>query len=95
MTVYGPSGPRLGDPTARYSGGIGHMFLRREEWLELVLNGTLKPKPPAWWVRSQNDQGRTGSAPYAIWARSYKPERKYVIWDQAPDEDWREHGYLR
>lgn len=71
-----------------------HASRTRERWLQDVLTEVFKPKPPAWWVRAQNEQGRTGSAPYAIWARSYKSERKYVIWDQAPDEDFREHGYL-
>ena len=76
--------------------GNSFMFTRydREAWLALVLTGTFVPKPPAWWIRSQAEIGRTGSTPYAIWNRNYKPERKYIIWDQAPDEDFREHGYL-
>lgn len=74
-------------------GHFGYMYTR-QEWLNTVLAGTSKPKPPAWWIRSQEEIGRTGSTAYAIWHRNYKPERKYVIWDQAPEEDWRELGYL-
>lgn len=69
-------------------------YINREEWLDLLLSTGGPVKPPAWWIRSQIELGRTESAAYAIWHRNYKPERKYVIWDQAPDEDWREHGYL-
>jgi hypothetical protein len=42
----------------------------------------------------ENQEGRNASAAYSIWHKYYKPERKYVIWDQAPDEDWIRAGYL-
>lgn len=60
----------------------------RETWLRYVLEGSIKPKPPTWWIRSQEALGRSPKSAYAIWHRSYHPARRYVIWDQAPEEDW-------
>lgn len=70
-------------------------FPTKELWLAAMMEGSIKPKPPASWVRQQLEQGRSESAAYAIWHRNYTPGRKYVIWDQAPLEDWKEHGYYR
>jgi hypothetical protein len=70
----------------------------RAAWLNCLLHGPhtgFNPKPPESWVHMQeNQEGRNASAAYSIWHKYYKPERKYVIWDQAPDEDWIRAGYL-
>ncbi len=67
----------------------------REEWLKLIIDGRFpKVQPPRWWLEAKEKEGRSIEASAAIWHRHYKPERKYVIWDQAPDEDFRERGYL-
>jgi hypothetical protein len=66
----------------------------KETWLAELLKGSFKAKPPAYWVRQQNAEGRVGPAPYAIWHKNYDVARQYVIWDQAPEEDWLERGYL-
>lgn len=78
----------------RYRIRPGDWTSDRETWLKGILSGMVNPKPPAWWIAAQAKEGRVGAMAYSIWHRNYKPERKYVIWDQAPDEDWREHGYL-
>ena len=83
------SGPYR-DPLRPY----GPKTYDRQEWLAYMLDGAFKVKPPRYWVKQQNAEGRLGSAPYAIWHKNYDKARKYVIWDQAPEEDWREHGYL-
>ena len=70
-------------------------YLTREQWLSALLHDpNWKAKPPRYWVRQQNAEGRVGPAPYAIWHKNYDRARQYVIWDQAPEEDWRENGYL-
>jgi hypothetical protein len=38
--------------------------------------------------------GRNHRTAASIWYRNYKPERRMIIWDQAPDEDFVARGYL-
>lgn len=60
----------------------------------MLLMGVVKAQPPDWWYRSQLADGRTIAAASAIWYKNYPPERKMMIWDQAPDQDWIRRGYL-
>ena len=67
----------------------------REQWLDQILNDPRwKVQPPDWWYRAQEKEGRSIKTAASIWYKNYKPERKYLIWDQAPDEDFQARGYL-
>lgn len=67
----------------------------KEEWLESLMKGLFNPKPPPWWVEEQErENDRSAKSCGVIWNTAYKPERKFLIWSQAPDEDFREMGYL-
>jgi len=69
--------------------------LTREQWLQRVLTDKwFKVQPPDWWYRAQEKEGRSIRTSASIWYKNYKPERKYLIWDQAPDEDFQARGYL-
>lgn len=77
--------------------GYGFKTYDKDEWLQYVADGSIKPQPPRWWLEFKEtpaEGGRTIAASASIWHRNYKPERKFVIWAQAPDEDFRERGYL-
>lgn len=77
------------------AGGFGKVRSSRDAWLDAILIGVHKPKPPEWWLDSQErEEGRSRSQASIIWARHYKPGRKYLIWSQAPDDDFRRLGYL-
>ena len=76
------------------SGVPGWASFTREELLNDILIGAFLPQPPDWWLRGQVEQGRTIGAASAIWHRNYPAARKYVIWDQAPREDFFARGYL-
>ena len=71
-----------------------HMYVDRAQWFANILHAGFNPKPPRWWIEAQEKEGRSPYTSAVIWNRNYKPERKFIIWDQAPDEDFREHGYL-
>lgn len=78
----------------RIPSGVFYMYTR-EEWLNTVLSGTLKPKPPDWWLRAQEtNEGRDRRTASIIWSRHYDAARKYAIWALAPEEDFRALGYL-
>lgn len=67
----------------------------RDAWLDDLLAGRHNPKPPEWWLESQErEEGRNRTTASIIWARNYPPARKYLIWSQAPDDDFRRLGYL-
>jgi hypothetical protein len=66
----------------------------KEEWLRAILNGDSRPKAPKSWMRQQILEGRTEEQAYIIWSSRYPPQRKWLIWSQAPDEDFAESGYL-
>lgn len=66
----------------------------REEWLNTVIAGSFVPQPPNWWFRTQAEKGRTTASAAAIWHRNYPAARKFVVWDQAPEEDFFARGYL-
>lgn len=67
----------------------------RLSWLQALLHGDHSPKPPEWWLNSQErEEGRSRAQASIIWARHYKPARKYLIWSQAGDDDFRRLGYL-
>jgi len=76
------------------SGGNQWKRFTRDEWLNLVMAGTFVPQPPNWWFRSQAEKGRTTNAAAAIWHKNYPAARKFVVWDQAPEEDFFHRGYL-
>lgn len=67
--------------------------LTRDRWLQFVLEERFQVQPPTWWLKSH--AWRSIEVANWIWHRNYKPTRKYVIWDQAPEEDFRARGYLR
>ena len=66
----------------------------REEWLAAILSGLSSPKPPASWIELQALEGRSPKSAAIIWGRQYDVSRKYAIWDQAPEEDFRAGGYM-
>lgn len=66
----------------------------REEWLAAILSGHSSPKPPASWIALQKLEGRSEKSAAIIWGRNYDVSRKYAIWDQATEEDFREGGYM-
>lgn len=67
----------------------------RIDWLNAVGRGEIKPKPPEWWLESQErEESRDRRTASIIWSRHYDPGRKRLLWDLAPDEDFRRLGYL-
>lgn len=78
-------------------GAYGWESMSREVWLQLILKGKLifNVQPPDWWLNSQMKGGRSIKTSSAIWYKNYPPERKMMLWDQAPDEDFIARGYLR
>lgn len=67
----------------------------KEEWLARLMKGEFNPKPPPWWVEEQERENqRSPKSCGVIWNTAYKPERKFLIWSQAPDSDFTEMGYL-
>ena len=86
-------------PVERYTrgGAFGYDSYSREMWLQLILKGkqTFNVQPPDWWLRSQEAEGRSIRTAASIWYKNYPPERKMMIWDQAPVEDFIARGYLR
>lgn len=67
----------------------------RDDWLQCVLNDDIRPRPPEWWLRSElKEKNRSRTTASIIWTRNYDAARKFVIWSQAPDEDFRFLGYL-
>lgn len=66
----------------------------KEEWLDALLKGESSPKPPPSWIQQQEVEGRSAKQAAIVWGRHYDAGRKYVIWSQASDEDFRAEGYL-
>lgn len=66
----------------------------RDEWLHALAVGIHRPRPPEWWLRQQEEEGRSRRTASIIWGRHYGPDRRLVIWDQAPDADWISAGHL-
>jgi len=66
----------------------------REEWLAAILSGHSSPKPPASWIVLQGLEGRSEKSAAIIWGRNYDAGRKYTIWSQASDEDFKAGGYM-
>ena len=82
----------------RGGGWAGMENLTRERWLSYILLGkqTFNVQPPDYWLRiQQREEGRDIKTASSIWYLRYKPERKMMIWDQAPDEDFVARGYLK
>lgn len=77
------------------NGVFGLATIDRDMWLALVLEGEFKPKPPEWWLRSEErEKARDRTTASIIWSSRYSAARKFVVWSQAPDEDFRFLGYL-
>lgn len=68
-------------------------YQSREQWLDSVARGHFRPKPPESWLADQEIKGRSRKTASIIWGTAYKPDRKFVIWDQAPIEDYKFLGY--
>ena len=68
----------------------------RDTWLAALMRGLFNPKPPPWWVEEQErENNRSPKSCGVIWNTAYKPERKFLIWSQASDEDFSAMGYLK
>jgi hypothetical protein len=79
----------------RPEGGKGWwVAATRDEWLQALLNRQSSPKPPNSWIDIQEAEGRTRQQAAIVWGKHYDLPRKYAIWDQATDQDFREAGYL-
>jgi len=67
----------------------------RDEWIKAVREARIRPKPPEWWLATQErEEGRDRTQASIIWVSRYKPERKALIWDLAPDDDFVRLGYI-
>lgn len=76
------------------SGKTGHYAsFTREGLLAQILTGEFVPQPPDWWFRIQAEKGRSTNAAASIWHKNYPAARKFVVWDQAPEEDFFARGY--
>lgn len=67
----------------------------RDEWLTLIHEGRIRPKPPEYWLEQQEQEGRSRKQASIVWVRHYSAARKYVIWDMAEDRDFLIAGYRR
>lgn len=78
-------------------GAHGYDCFSRDAWLQLILKGkqAFNIQPPDWWLKAKEGEGRSIRTSSAIWYKNYSPERKMIIWDQAPMEDFVARGYLR
>jgi hypothetical protein len=66
------------------------------EAVAALLAARFNPKPPRWWIEEQLlEEKRDSKTAGIVWNTAYKPQRKFLIWSQASDEDFREHEYLR
>lgn len=78
--------------------GVGpcEVWCSKQEWLQAVLEGKARPKPPEYWLDEQEDvEHRSRRAASIIWSQHYSASRKYVIWDQAREIDFILAGYMR
>ncbi len=67
----------------------------RDDWLDALKRGLHNPKPPDWWLASQErEEHRPRRQASIIWSRYYDRGRKYLIWSQAPDSDFIRLGYM-
>ena len=78
-----------------HRGSVALYTTDKRGWLQAILDEDHSPKPPDWWLESQQrEEGRDRTTASIIWGRNYPPARKYLIWSQAPDDDFRRLGYL-
>jgi hypothetical protein len=66
----------------------------KEAWLDTVMKGRRAVYPPDWWSSAQQLKGRSPKSAAVIWYRQYDPARRFLVWSQASDEDFRSAGYL-
>lgn len=91
----------MATPIRRYCRGGAHAYsdhFTRDMWLSAILRGAgfFNVQPPDYWFRiQQNEEGRSIKTAASIWYRNYPPERKMIIWDMAPEEDFIARGYLK
>jgi hypothetical protein len=67
----------------------------REEWMEALRLQLFKPKPPEWWLDSQQrEEKRSRQTASIIWGSRYDAGRRYLIWANAPLSDFVRLGYF-
>jgi hypothetical protein len=80
----------------RYVSGGHDRYGSRDEWLNAITTHENSPKPPEWWLSSQEaEEGRSRKTASIIWGRNYDAGRKFVIWSQAPIGDFLARDYYR
>lgn len=73
----------------------GPSYATKQEWLNRLLVGSFRAQPPDWWVIATTRDGVLKvSQANALWYH-FPRERQYIIWDQAPIEDFIARGYYR
>ena len=69
-------------------------YKTKKEWLTALLAYKNRIQPPDWWVIAQTKDGLKVSEANRLWYASPR-ERWYMLWDQAPIEDFIARGYYR
>lgn len=77
-----------------HMGGCPVRVPTKDAWLEALRLGLQRPKPPEWWLKSQELDGRNRQQASIIWGSRYNHGRRYIIWSQAPMNDFISLGYL-
>ena len=52
-------------------------------------------RPPDYWWREKEQKGVEAAGIASIWYRRYSPEKRFVVWMDASDTEWSEHGLAR
>ena len=67
----------------------------REAWLEAMRQGLHRPKPPEWWLATQErEEHRDRRTASIIWGSRYDNGRRYLQWCNAPLGDFIALGYF-